>query len=896
MRKRSNARSGSAPLGRPNLMKCAIGIALLLITALSVMAITGTVTSFYGQTNPFNITLTGNQNQTFYLSLLRYVYVENVSINIRRNYELKYLNNFSDGSQSKNLTHASAGSEYTNLSIPKSTLLLNFTLTIAGSRVPYFKTINSSFDVQFDSSSGMDSNETHIFRINGTASNSQIVTYTKGGSMIDAFNTTAANDHAVGLAADEDFFYTLDSDNIPRKVYRYTKAGAYVDSTTIVSNGGSDIKCNDTHLFILDPVTHRVYTYTKSFVNTENMTISGMSPIEFEIINNTFWLVDTTSFDKVWHTTKNLTIIDNYYNISTTNNNPFGITSSDGYIFYIEDRTDDKVYQYVFPYPNNLTFKNGANTLYAETGELNTLKNIQLNYSMLQECVDSCTVQVGDNCICTLNATSDTAGITNLIILNISYGDNITSNEKLYLNGEMIWNNTEMQILSHNITLNITKVNNILIDNCNCTNCTISGNYCRVSLPFHSDTDGVLTINLTSANYSYGIDNCSNDYDIPSNATSKILRFYDSETDNPLSANTNGLLTYLSNDYSFVMNGRTNVSFCVYPNWFYSYVSGTIYYWADGYGTKSYNLNTVLFDNATQYLDFYLINSSSSNIGSFIVQVYDDYSNLISGANVKLQEYFPTTQSFVEISQCYSDTNGECIFDVELNTKFYIAVATATINDQVYTAQSTTTGQLVILDGTTIALHLKLIEGYTVDDLFHLVITPSNTSLIGNTSYLTATFNDASNNEHEVCIAYYVKNGPNEAEHSSTCVSGSSGIVNVVGGYTLDRDYSWIAKIYVLNDDSTKTVYNEYEYPALETSLFDAYQIYIKPILLMVLLALLALSLYLKNMAVFAIGEMIISPATIWIYPGLIGGVTMSFLMILGVIILYLSSKKEEIS
>jgi len=399
-------------------------------------------------------------------------------------------------------------------------------------------------------------------------------------------------------------------------------------------------------------------------------------------------------------------------------------------------------------------------------------------------------------------------------------------------------------------------------------------------------------INLTP----FSIDNCSNYIGSPTSATSYVFRFYDIETNNQIAVNTYGVLTHTLSNYSYYMTGTNNLSFCTYPNYFQPYVNGNIYYGASGYGTRFYTFSDTLFSNTTQYIDLYLLNISSPNRGRLIVEVYDDFSNLISGANVKLLEFSPATQSFNEIAQCYSDTNGECIFDVEINTKFYITTATATIDDQVYSAQSTNTGQLVSLDGTTIALHLKLLTGYTVDDLFNLVITPSNTTLIGNTSYLTATFNDASNIEHEVCVGYFVSNGLNEIEQSSNCITGSSGIVNAVGGYTLDRDFNWIGKIYVLQDDGTKKIYNSYQYPALESSFFETFKIYLKPILLMILLALLALALYLKNMSVFAIGEMIISPATVWIYPGLIGGVTMSFLIILGLLMLFLSSRKEEVS
>jgi len=47
-----------------------------------VMGVSGQVSSFYGETNPFNITFVGEDNQTIYLEIPRYAYVENITINL----------------------------------------------------------------------------------------------------------------------------------------------------------------------------------------------------------------------------------------------------------------------------------------------------------------------------------------------------------------------------------------------------------------------------------------------------------------------------------------------------------------------------------------------------------------------------------------------------------------------------------------------------------------------------------------------------------------------------------------------------------------------------------------------------------------------------------------------
>jgi hypothetical protein len=218
------------------------------------------------------------------------------------------------------------------------------------------------------------------------------------------------------------------------------------------------------------------------------------------------------------------------------------------------------------------------------------------------------------------------------------------------------------------------------------------------------------------------------------------------------------------------------------------------------------------------------------------------------------------------------------------------------INRQVYTAQSSQNVQLITSDGFGIDLYLKSSHNYNINNLYSLVITPYNTTLVGNTSYLSAQFNDGSGLSHVVCVGYYTKSGLNQILQNENCINGSAGIINYGGGYVLNRNYDWVANIFVQNDDGTTTLFNSYTYPGLQQSIFSSFQIYLKGIILMILLSLLALAIYLKNMQLFAVGEMILSLSTPWVYPGLIGWINMSLLIILGITIFIFNSKKEEVS
>lgn len=445
------------------------------------------------------------------------------------------------------------------------------------------------------------------------------------------------------------------------------------------------------------------------------------------------------------------------------------------------------------------------------------------------------------------------------IVENSYITSGIGSND---FNNSGLWNPKKQ-----NASINLSKYNNILIDGCICDACIKIGDYCNLPFIYHSDTPGELKVNLLNSTY----------------YTNLTINIYDREDGSYITDLVTVTITGYDN-YS-TTTGKININdFPVTPQT-YNLIAES-----SGYGSEVTTFS--LSEAGDNIVNLYLANITSENIGNLIIQVFDDFYNYITGADVRLLEYDPGLDSFKQVSQCFSDSNGECIFNVELNTKFYIATATANIKGVVYSAQSTTTGQLIKLDNTVIEIHLKTSPEFELPEDFGLNIFASNTSLIGNTSYLKATFIDTQNNTHTVCIGYYIKNALNEILLNETCVTSSSGIVNYADGVLLDRDFTYIAKIYTKVSGNIK-LYKSYVYEALEGTLKSEWAFYLKPFITLLLLSLLALSLYLKNMNFFAIGAIALSFFIPFWYPGLIGGVSISFIIVICLCILYLTRKKK---
>ena len=56
---------------------------VLLFCSLLVFGVVNTVNSFYSKNNPFNVTFTGNQNYTEYISIPLGVYVNNITFTVQ---------------------------------------------------------------------------------------------------------------------------------------------------------------------------------------------------------------------------------------------------------------------------------------------------------------------------------------------------------------------------------------------------------------------------------------------------------------------------------------------------------------------------------------------------------------------------------------------------------------------------------------------------------------------------------------------------------------------------------------------------------------------------------------------------------------------------------------------
>jgi hypothetical protein len=254
------------------------------------------------------------------------------------------------------------------------------------------------------------------------------------------------------------------------------------------------------------------------------------------------------------------------------------------------------------------------------------------------------------------------------------------------------------------------------------------------------------------------------------------------------------------------------------------------------------------------------------------------------------------TDSWEEFSRCFSDSNGQCVFGVLLNQYSYRAYATVVINGVTYSAYNSIGGGLVSINPTTTNIYLIAVSTPVVDELTGLIVTPYNTTLVGNNSYLNADFNDPTGATHTICIEYSYNVGfVNTIYPTGTnCVTSASGNINNGAVYTLNGTVNNQARIYVILADGTQRTLFIYRYSGVD-SFENKFSNIIAVLMLFTLIVFLGISMHTRNLMFFFIGVIgwcvlynILTPS--WLSVGL--SVAMIVFAVVGI---FIARKKEAV-
>ena len=215
----------------------------------------------------------------------------------------------------------------------------------------------------------------------------------------------------------------------------------------------------------------------------------------------------------------------------------------------------------------------------------------------------------------------------------------------------MQWNYSQYFNSSQSISLNTTLINYLLSTNQ------------PINVTFHSDTAGILQVNLTNATYSYGIDNCTG-ISIPSNSTFNIST-YDQKTNLPITSNGTFNIYYSGIDinnpenlYYNVIPNKQSFQFCQYPAW--ANLGGNIVSTLTSSGYQAFGFNRYgeyFRQNFTAYL---LPIETTSNYITYTIQ--DSASTTLKLQNALMQCYKIIAGVPTLTNEGLSDVAGQILF------------------------------------------------------------------------------------------------------------------------------------------------------------------------------------------------------------------------------------------
>ena len=188
--------------------------------------------------------------------------------------------------------------------------------------------------------------------------------------------------------------------------------------------------------------------------------------------------------------------------------------------------------------------------------------------------------------------------------------------------------------------------------------CTASlGGNCTIPFVLHSDTNGTIQVSDIIISYTpipY-IGQCLSGM----NKSVQLRFFNETSPYNAVNATMNAYL-YSNEGYTYNFTAtNTTHDICIYPSDANYTVYGQIQYSgnvAGEYSTRDYFLDAEIFDNNFRNLDLYLLTGGLSTRIKFTIK--DQYSNLKSDVVVKIQRYYPETNSYKTVAAPRTDANG----------------------------------------------------------------------------------------------------------------------------------------------------------------------------------------------------------------------------------------------
>jgi len=224
------------------------------------------------------------------------------------------------------------------------------------------------------------------------------------------------------------------------------------------------------------------------------------------------------------------------------------------------------------------------------------------------------------------------------------------------------WNYTGHYSTTEN-TGNISASIATTLDGGACTGGTISGANCLIPFDFHSDDGGILEYSNIFVDYTQvGIENCTD-------GTTLNFTLYHEINKSLLTGDLEATFTIYDEIYSFDLTSQSSFKFCLTLNASEAPADAIIQYEATGYSPRNYYLVNATLTNETAEIPLYLLPTTDST--TFEITVYDSDYIIMEDIIVKTQRYYVGTNTYETVDMGLTDEFGHTLTHLELEDAFY---------------------------------------------------------------------------------------------------------------------------------------------------------------------------------------------------------------------------------
>jgi len=657
------------------------------------------------------------------------------------------------------------------------------------------------------------------------------------------------------------------------------------------------VPVSDSYLAITNGVARKTSTglsdgapLTTTGYNVVSITTSAsITPItKYLTIDNITLINNTYSNETNLNLELNISVTDTNTNINTT------LFLSNGSSYDIGTNTENVSY--------NLTgISEGVYNIwtYSENNETNvTSQNYTYNFDLIKPTINNSIPLISNTYL--FNGSLFSCNDTNLASCNISInGFNKANGTDFNLtnNGNLSYTITAIDLAGNNIE----ESGVIFIDPLQYFDFTYSNGTSITSFDLGGQSYGTSAaistyddiislgsntllfekVGFASTNITFTLTN-SSALSITTNITESSinLRIYDEDTGSILTGLTTITLVSSIGFNSSTTTGYLNITDINFLSGDYQIIASH----------SDYTTETIYFtyDNqVTLNKDIYLLNSTSSNIGTAIIEVTANTGQFINGALCRAKVWTPAQNAYISVAEAQTNTNGQAQLNINLNTDLYVFECSK--------SGATVSSGSQILQTTETIIPLELTVGVTAPaDVFGTVsYTYTNSTINATHQLLTFVFSDTNNLVAEACIDTYQQIGTKSTSLGlGNCSSTSSGtlykIVDINNSYTLLTTAS-------LTIDSVKTTVDSINFKGtgdISYSLKAYHLDILVPLLFIIIGMVIGLALKPQNIYISIICSMFMVWFAVAIVPTVISSSIAMFTTFIGILMLYGGQRK----